>query len=316
MYYLGVDGGGTKTRYILIDENFNKLVDIERGTIHIHQVGIEVLRDELTNTIEDICNEGKIIKKDLDYIFLAIPGYGESMEDRLIIDKTVADILKDVPYTIDNDCVAGWAAGTGCKDGINIVAGTGSIAFGKNKYGKTARSGGWGPTIGDDGGAHWIGLKVINEYTKQKDGRKPETQLVEVLEREMRINHYYGIVDLVFNEYKLGRTEIAGLSRVATIAAESGCPVCREIFKEAAEELFLHINSLAKELNFDSEFIVSYTGGVFKAGELILNPISEMIEKANLKCKLTKPKLEPWNGAALMAYSLSGMIIPDNYSFS
>ena len=316
MYYLGVDGGGTKTRYILINENFNKLVDIERGTIHIHQVGIDFFREELTSTIESVCNEVKISKKDLDYIFLAIPGYGESIEDKLIIDSIIADILNGIPYSTDNDCVAGWAAGTGCKDGINIVAGTGSIAFGKNKYGKTARSGGWGPTIGDDGGAHWIGLKVINEYTKQKDGRKDKTQLVEIMEREMGINYYYGIVDLVFNQYKLRRTEIAGLSKVASIAAESGCPVCIEIFKQAAEELFLHINSLAKELNFDDEFVVSYTGGVFKAGDLILKPISEMIDRANLKCKLTAPKLDPWNGAALMAYSLSGKDIPEDYYFS
>ena len=58
--------------------------------------------------------------------------------------------------------------GTGCSEGINIVAGTGSIAFGKNKYGETARSGGWGPVIGDDGSAHWIGLKVINELQSKR----------------------------------------------------------------------------------------------------------------------------------------------------
>ncbi|NKF06504.1 ATPase [Clostridium gasigenes] len=315
MYYLGVDGGGTKTRYILIDEKFKKLVDVERGTIHIHQVGIDTLRDELTNTIESICIEAKIRKNDIDYIFLAIPGYGESIEDRLIIDSTISKILEGIPYSIDNDCVAGWAAGTGCSEGINIVVGTGSIAFGKNKYGETSRSGGWGPVIGDDGSAHWIGLKVINEYTKQKDGRKSETQLLEILEREMEIKHYYGIVDLVFNKYKLSRTEIASFSKIAALAAEAGCPVCKGIFEKAAEELFLHIISLSKELNFDDEFIVSYTGGVFKAGELILKPMAEMIEKEKLKCKLTEPKLEPWNGAALMAYSLSGRDIPENYTF-
>lgn len=316
MYYLGVDGGGTKTRYILIDESFNKKVDVERGTIHIQQVGIETLKKEIKNTISDICLKAKISISEIENIFLAVPGYGESQDDKKAIDDAVKEVLQDSKYTVDNDCVAGWAAGTAGEEGINIVAGTGSIAFGMNNEGKTARCGGWGHAIGDDGGAHWIAVRVLNEYTKQKDGRKPVTPLVEILEREYKIDSYFGIVDIVYNDYKLARTEMAGFAKVASLAAEAGCPVCIKIFEEAAKELFLHVKALAKELEFKNEFVVSYTGGVFKAGELILKPMRELIEKEKLNCKLSAPKLDPWNGAALMAYKLSGQKVPENYEFS
>ncbi|SHI71982.1 BadF-type ATPase [Clostridium cavendishii DSM 21758] len=315
MYFLGVDGGGTKTRYVLINEEFERLVDIEKGTIHIHQIGVEELKEQIKKSIDEICKKVNIRINELTYIFLAVPGYGESIEDKKIIDKVIEEILIEVPYTVDNDSVAGWAAGTGCKEGINIVSGTGSIAFGKNKLGKSARVGGWGPIIGDDGSAHAIALKVINEYTKQKDGRKPRTQLVEVLEREMKINCYYGIVDLIFNEYKQSRTEIAKFSKIGSLAANEGCTACKEIFKDAAYELFLHIDTLAKELDFEEEFIVSYTGGVFNTGELVLNPLKEFISASKLNCKIQEPELDPWNGAALMAYLLSGRTIPKNYKF-
>lgn len=316
MYYLGVDGGGTKTRYILIDEDFNTKADVERGTIHIHQVGIEGLKREITEAISDICDKVKISLKEIENIFLAIPGYGESEEDKKAIDEALKEILKGCRYRADNDCVAGWAAGTGCKEGINIVAGTGSIAFGKNRFGKTARCGGWGYSIGDDGGAYWIAIKLLNEYTKEKDGRKPRTKLVEIVDREYDIDKYFGIVDMVYNKYNLSRTDIAAIAKTAYVGALEGVDECIKIYEEAASELFRHIESLCEELEFKDEFVVSYTGSVFKAGDFILEPMRKLIKKENIHCILTPPKLDPWNGAALLAYVESGKEIPKQLKFS
>ncbi|MFQ9977588.1 N-acetylglucosamine kinase [Clostridium cadaveris] len=316
MYYLGVDGGGTKTRYILIDENFNTKVDIERGTIHIHQIGIEGLKREITTAVHDICDRAKISLSEIENIFLAIPGYGESENDKKIIDDALKEILKGVNYRADNDCVAGWAAGTGCKEGINIVAGTGSIAFGKNRFGKTARCGGWGYSIGDDGGAYWIAIKLLNEYTKEKDGRKPRTKLVDIVDNEYGIDKYFGIVDMVYNKYNLSRTDIASVAKTTYLGALEGVEECIKIYEEAAGELFRHIKSLSQELDFKDDFIVSYTGSVFKAGDFILEPMRKLIEKENINCILSPPKLEPWNGAALMAYVESGKEIPKQVTFN
>lgn len=311
MYYLGIDGGGTKTKYLLVDENLKKVVESEGSTIHIHQVGIEGIKTQITENLSQICNEAKISIDDIKYIFAGVPGYGESKSDMEIIDKAFKEIIK-VPYSIDNDAVNGWAGGTACKPGVNVVAGTGSIAYGRNKEGKLARCGGFGPGIGDDGSAYWIALRTINEYTKQKDGRKEKTVLVDILEKEYGVTYKYEIVDIVFNKLKFNRTDLAKFSTICFLAAEAGCTDCKKIFEDAAEAIFEHINAISKELNFTDEFVVSYTGGVFKAGDYVLNPLKELIKKSGLKCYLQEPALDPWNGSALLAYTLAGNKVPYN----
>lgn len=313
MYYLGVDGGGTKTRYILVDENLNIIKDVERGTIHIYQIGALNLRNELKSTLDIIISESNIRKNDIEHVFLGVPGYGESKSDKNIIDDIVGEVFKEINYTVGNDAVAGWAAGTGCNDGINIVSGTGSIAYGRNKEGIEARCGGWGPGIGDDGSAYWIALRIINEYTKQKDGRKEKTVLLDIMERELDIKDYFEVVDIVFNRLKFSRTEIASFARIASIAAREGCRVCNFIFEEAAYNLFLHIRSLSTTLNLKDGFILSYTGGVFRAGGLILDPLKVMLDEDSINCIIKEPEIEPWHGAALMAYTLSGREVPKDY---
>lgn len=311
MYYLGIDGGGTKTKYLLVDDKLEKIAEREGTTIHIQQAGIDGIKTQITENIEKICEEAKIDIKDISYIFAGVAGYGESISDKNELDKAFKEIM-EVPYSIDNDAVNGWAGGTACKPGINMVAGTGSIAYGKNKEGKLARCGGFGPGIGDDGSAYWIALQTINEYTKQKDGRKEKTVLVDILEKEYGITYKYEIVDVVFNKLKFNRTELAKFSTICFLAAEAGCEACKKIFRDSAEAIFEHIKALSKELNFTDEFVVSYTGGVFKAGEHVLNPLKEMIKESGLKCQLQEPALDPWNGAALLAYTLAGNEVPDN----
>ena len=311
MYYLGIDGGGTKTKYLLVDKKLKKVAEREGSTIHIHQVGVEGIKSQLTENINKICEEANISVQDIAYVFAGVPGYGESLDDKEKIDEAIKEVMQ-VPYSIDNDSVNGWAGGTACRPGVNIVAGTGSIAYGRNAEGKLARCGGFGPGIGDDGSAYWISLKTINEYTKQKDGRKEKTALVDILEKEYEITYKYEIVDVVFNRLKFNRTDLAKFSTICFLAAEAGCPACREIFREASEAIFEHIKAISKELNFTEEFVVSYTGGVFKAGKYILEPLEEMIKKSGLKCYLQEPELDPWNGAALLAYTLAGNTVPDN----
>ena len=191
MYFLGVDGGGTKTKYLLINQELRVICDVESGTTHIHQIGKEKLIEVLNENLELICEKGCINKNEIEYAFLGIPGYGESKSDIEDIEYSVKKVFDGINYVIGNDSVVGWAAGTGCKEGINIVAGTGSIAYGRNKKGNEARCGGWGPGIGDDASAYWIGLKILNEYTKQKDGRNEKTVLVDTLEKEYNIKDYY-----------------------------------------------------------------------------------------------------------------------------
>lgn len=301
MYYLGVDGGGTKTKYILADENGKINYELEKETTHLKQIGKEGLVSQLIEAKEAILSENNISITDIKSAFFGMPGYGEIKNDKEIIDESIEKVFSGVKHQIGNDCEVGWAAGTECRQGVNIVAGTGSIAYGKNKDGINARCGGWGPGIGDDGSAYSIGLKIINEYTKQKDGRHEQTVLVDVLEQEHNIKEYFEIVEIVFDRINFSRTEIAKFASLGSKAAELGCNASRKIFEEAGVELAKHIVSLKDQLGFDDGFIVSYTGGVFKADDLILEPFKKYLIEKEIKCEVRKPTLEPWEGAVLLA---------------
>lgn len=312
MYYLGVIGDMRKTRYILIDENFDKILDLERVTIHIHHIGINNLKIELMQAVNDVIVKAEIKRKDIGFIFLGLQGYGESEKNKKIIEEIVHEALSEFKYAIDNDSIAGWAAGTLCRSGINVVSGTGSVVFGMNEKGESGRAGGWGPVIGDDGSAQWIGIRLVNEYTKQKDGRKKETRLIEILEKDTGIEDYYGVVDLIFNKYNLSMIEFTKLCDIGILAADEGCEASKQIFKEAAFEIFLLIKSLKERLSMDYKFIISYTDGAFRAGRYILEPLELFLKEANIECDIQKAPLEKALGACLMAYKLYGNDIEVN----
>lgn len=312
MYYLGITGDMRKTRYILIDDELNKIVDLERGTTHIQHIGGDNLKIELLLAVNNVIDKAEIEKSDIGFIFLGLQGYGESEKDKTMIEDAVYEALNDFKYAIDNDSIAGWAAGTLCKPGINIVSGTGSIVFGMNENGESGRAGGWGPIIGDDGSAQWIGIRLVNEYTKQKDGRKKETRLIEILEKDTGIDDYYGVVDLIFNKYNLSMTEFTKLCDIGILAADEGCEASKKIFKDAAFEIFLLIKALKEKLKMENKFIISYTGGAFKAGKYVLEPLKAFLNEANIKYNIRRAPLEEAFGACLMAYKLYGNEIKED----
>ncbi|MGL4850690.1 MAG: N-acetylglucosamine kinase [Clostridium sp.] len=306
MYYLGITGDMGKTKYVLIDKDLRKILEIRRGITYVQHIDINFFKTELLSGINEVIERTEIEKKEIAFIFLGFQGYGESERSKKIVEDACHDILSGFTYAIDNDSISSWAAGTLCRPGINIVSGTGSIAFGMNERGESERVGGWGPIIGDEGSAQWIGIKLVNEYTKQKDGRKEETRLIEILETDVGIDDYYGVVDLIFNKYNLSMTEFAKLCDIGILAAEEGCIASRKIFEDAAYEIFLLIKALKEKLNMEKNFIVSYTGGAFRAENLILEPLKRFLKEADIDCIIQKAMIGPAMGSALMAYTLGG----------
>lgn len=304
-YYLGVDGGGTKTNYVLMDASRAVVWECEGATTDLAEIGEARLREELALHLSALLAENHIEKAQVAYAFLGMPGYGESEKRDRKIDEIAREVLRGIEHRADNDVVAGWAAGTGCAAGIHLVAGTGSIAYGQNEAGNSARVGGWGPGVGDEGSAYWIGLKVLGEYTKQKDGRAARTALVQALEEAYLIRGHFGVAELVYEKLAFTRTNIAAFAQIGSLAAKRGCRRCEAIFAEAAEELFLHVKALAVLLAFREAFLVSYSGGVFAAGDLLVLPLKRLIARSGIPCALKKAELSPGHGAALMAYLLA-----------
>ncbi|NLA59152.1 MAG: ATPase [Firmicutes bacterium] len=305
MYYLGVDGGGTKTAFMLITDNGEILGYEVKGTCHYLQVGLDVLREVLTTGISDLLQKTSVPLSSVKFAFLGIPGYGEMLEYVPLVENIVAEVLGTVQFRCGNDVEAGWAGSLACKPGINLVGGTGAIGFGKDQNGNTARASGWGEFCGDEGSAYWLGRQLISLFGKQADGREERTQLYQIVRERFNLKRDLDLIRIIMKDLGARREEIARLALLLYEAAEQGDPKAKELYRKAAEEYALIVKAIIKKLNFDprEDVLVSYSGGVFKAGEYILSPLRELIGKSD--CKLVEPRLTPITGAALYALHLS-----------
>ncbi|MGL5347218.1 MAG: N-acetylglucosamine kinase [Peptostreptococcaceae bacterium] len=303
MYYIGIDGGGTKTTFTLINKDGLKMDQITTGTTHYEQIGFEKMENVLKENIELILKRNEVENSQVGGVFLGLPGYGEVKSVKIEIDKIVSRVLGDIKFEIGNDVEVGLAGSLAGESGINIVSGTGSIALGKDSSGKTVRCGGWGDYIGDEGSAHWIGKKTLEVFSKQADDRFEKNDLYYHLREVLNIEDDFEIIDYVLNKINKDRTKVAEFSSLCYDSAVKGDKSCIKIFEDAACELSLLVKMIINELNFEDEVLVSYSGGVFKSKEMVLNPLKENLKDYNVK--LIEPVLGPGEGACLLAYKLN-----------
>ncbi|MGL5692595.1 MAG: BadF/BadG/BcrA/BcrD ATPase family protein, partial [Peptostreptococcaceae bacterium] len=127
MYYIGIDGGGTKTTFTLINGQGLKIDQYTAGTTHYAQIGFEGIESVVTEGINLLLSNNKLQRNDIDGLFLGLPGYGEVKSVKIQIEELVAKMFSDIKYAIGNDVEVGLAGSLAGKNGINIVSGTGSI---------------------------------------------------------------------------------------------------------------------------------------------------------------------------------------------
>lgn len=308
MYYLGMDGGGTKTAFVLINEKGNIIAtNFTTGSYYL-EIGFDAFYEVIHNGLNEILKKSNLALNDIKYSFLGVPGLDEKLEDMPHIKQIVKRIFPINKYRCGNDAEVCWAGSLACQPGINLVGGTGAIGFGKDRKGNTCRASGWGEFCGDEGSAFWLGRQLISLFAKQADGREEKTAIYDIIQREFNLKRDLDFITVVYDVLERKRDKIAGLAVLLYQAVKKGDKKAAELYKKAAYEHSLTVRALVKKLNFaeDEEILVSYSGGVFKAGSYVLKPLGEYIKVhlAGRDIKLIEPVLQPVTGAALYALLL------------
>jgi N-acetylglucosamine kinase-like BadF-type ATPase len=304
MYYLGVDGGGTKTAFVLIDKDGKICSYTKMKSCHYLQVGLKTFEEIIKKGIKKACNLSKCNIDDISYSFFGLPGFGENKEDEIKLIKIVEKILDSKKFQCGNDVEAGWAGSLACEPGINIVGGTGAIGFGKDHSGNSARASGWGYYCGDEGSAYWLGKKLISYFTKEADGRLTKTPLYKVVKDEFDLKRDFDLITVVYEELEMKRDKVASIAPLLYKAALQDDKHAINLYKKTGYEHSLTVKAIINKLNFNerNKILVSYSGGVFKAGEYVLKPFKEYLNEENVN--LIKPILLPVTGAALYAMKI------------
>ena len=143
--FLGVDGGGTKTQFVVVDRDGNLVESCEGPNSYYPEIGIDGLRDVLAEGLAAVLDPAGIDGSAIAHAFFGLPAYGEDSAAQVLLDALPEPLLGHRRYRCGNDMVCAWAGSLGGEDGVNIVAGTGSIGYGERRG--RLRAGGWGEVL-------------------------------------------------------------------------------------------------------------------------------------------------------------------------
>lgn len=298
--YVGLDGGGSHTRAVVTDETLHVLGRAEAGASNYLRVGIGPATVALTRAIVGALRAAGGAVEDVGWAYCGIAGSDHPVHRDVLIEA-MKTIIPSERFTIDSDARIALEGAVGPRPGIVVISGTGSVAFGRNRAGDEARAGGWGPTLGDEGSGYAIARAGLTAIVRASDGRGDATSMGELL---CRLHDLCSPGDLRYFIYseQSDASRIATLNRVVVDAASEGDRVARAILDEAGHELALCALAVGRQLGMlETDFAVSYIGGAFKAGALLLDPFRRELKRVAPGCEVHPPHAEPVMGAAKLA---------------
>jgi N-acetylglucosamine kinase-like BadF-type ATPase len=302
-YLIGMDGGGTKTKCILTDINLNPIYETIGGPSNFLVIGIEKVSDTIFDLIMDCANSQKITVNDIEAIILGTTGGGrtsdaEMLENQIINDSSEQNIAIN-KFRVESDARIALEGAFSGKDGSILIAGTGSIMFGKDEKGEIHRVGGFGRFIGDEGSGYRIGRIGLNAVARYFDGRSKSTKIADLLERKFSIS---SSEDLITEVYR-NNFNIASVAPIVFDAAESGDKIAQRILEDEADELLLHISAM--KIKLDVQLLkVSLIGSLLTTPNYFSYLFNEKVIRRFNDVQIKEAEHSPEFGAALMAKSL------------
>jgi N-acetylglucosamine kinase-like BadF-type ATPase len=305
--FLGIDGGGTKTDFLLIDETGAMLASHRAGSAYYLETGFDALQAMLVAGIQETLKQAAMAASQLEFAFIGLPAYGEDSVLLPRLDRIAAEVLPAGRYNCGNDMVCGWAGALAGRDGINIVAGTGSIAYGEFEK-RQARAGGWGELFSDEGSAYWIARGALTLYSRMSDGRSPKAALYELIRERFQLRADLDLCAAVYGPPALSRGELAALAPLVARAAREGDAGACQLFESAAQELATIVHAVRDQLLVPLRLPlpVSCSGGVFRLEDLLQPMLVNALGAGDRRYEFVAPQLAPVAGAALYAAKLAG----------
>ena len=297
MFVLGIDAGGTKTVCQLANAGGEVIAEARRGGANLQAVGELEVEKVLHEVMEDAIGDRSIVPA---AICLGIAGVDRD-EDSRVIRAIMRRIGYKAKTLIVNDALVALEAGAPDQPGVVVIAGTGSIAYGRNERNQAARAGGWGYVLGDEGSGYWIGRAALRAVLREADRRGPVTRLTGLL-----LSHY-GVAkaqDLIHEVYHgtLRPSAIASLAKCVQSAFSDGDAVATGILGAAADELESCALSVATRLEIaGSEFPFVLAGGMFRAVPWLEDELSRRLPLAAPRSHTLLLNVEPALGAVRLA---------------
>ncbi|MEP6708173.1 MAG: BadF/BadG/BcrA/BcrD ATPase family protein [Pyrinomonadaceae bacterium] len=302
-FVVGVDGGGSKTRAVVLDSEQRVVGEGAAGPSNPLRVGITTAATAVRDAVDKASNAASIKRHEIAAIGIGLAGVRRKDIRARMREALSATLgIKQIELVSDGD-IALYGATDG-QPGIVVIAGTGSISCGVNRQGKRVCAGGWGPVVGDEGGGSWIARRALQAVAHESDERGPKTILTDAACAYFHVGLPEDLSTAIYAP-TITNERLAGFAKYVIEAARSGDAVARGIMIDAGKELGKSTIAVMRKLHMENErFQVAYVGGVFAAGEMILAPLRDEIVRVAKKAFIAPPSSSPTIAAARLARAL------------
>lgn len=322
-FYIGIDGGGTKTTCAVADDS-SVLVTVTAGASNVVRVGESKASESLQQAVRQACAAAGITPQQVARTCIGASGAGRP-EVAAIVSRALAELLPS-PIDVVGDMEIALEAAFSGGPGVVVNAGTGSFAYGRNAQGKTARAGGWGFVISDEGSAQWIGRTAIAALLRHR--------IIELAGQDSLENDPPLLLDAILKAWNIGSTDdlirtanatpppdFSALFPIVLAAADAGDDVARQVLTEAGSELgriadlvirrvFLHPTAASQPAPESSPAGVrvplATAGGVFRHAPQVCDVFYNQIRSLHPYVVLNPQVIDPVQGALRLARRLCG----------
>lgn len=298
-YFIGIDGGGTQTTAVVTDEQGAELarMDGEPGLVDV--LDPEAGAHRLAELASAALAQARVDAR-ASVIVCALAGAGREPERTRLEQRLSAQGLAEEVRVI-SDFHAAQHDAFGDGSGILLISGTGSSAWARNKDGRSARAGGWGEIIGDEGSGYFLGVSALRYCLRAHDGRGADDRWIQLVLGNTGVATPEALVRW---SAAASKGEIAALAPIVFEALEHRVAGAHALIEDAAADLALHIGALYERLKpWDEPPTVALTGGMTAPGRPLREQTVRAIGRLGLKLPILEHSIDAARGAAALARS-------------
>ncbi|MGC9328313.1 MAG: BadF/BadG/BcrA/BcrD ATPase family protein [Candidatus Hinthialibacter sp.] len=309
-YIFGIDGGGTQSRAVLMTD-FGKVVYVGKGpALNYHYVGASQVSSSVKRLFNEALQNARARPDECRGVCLGLAGAGQE-KDQAILQPLFDELFGGERCLLLSDAEIALISGALAETGIIVLAGTGSMIYGRNKDGLDGRIGGYGPTLSDEGSGYHIGLEGLKAIAWRHDGLLEEVGFQQSIFEYMGFHQVSDMIDWI-NSNASSREQIAALAEILVRAASEDDPLAEEILNRQAEYLARFIDALHRRLSFPESVDIVLSGGLFSDASYYWQLVRRKIHYYLPGANIISPRMEPVMGAAIYALSMANIDIDEN----
>ncbi|MCA2991800.1 BadF/BadG/BcrA/BcrD ATPase family protein [Gemmatimonas sp.] len=302
---VGVDGGGSHTRVLLADAAGSVLARVEGPGSALRPGAEGAAADIIKALIHDALAKAERTETRPAVCVVGVAGAGQERAAQALWSVLAKHRVAD-DVSVQADAVIAMDDAFGDSAGVLLVAGTGSVAYSKAPDGRLERCGGWGPNVGDEGSAHWLGRRALSVVTAAYDGREPETALGGAVLTALELETLDELIPWAAHATP---AMLAQLAPVVAQVAGTGDLRANALISFCVEELALHVRTLARRCFTDERAAipVALAGGLLSRGSLVRKRLEQRLKSAVPGATVRSDDVDAARGAVRRARRLLGV---------